>query len=72
MKPRKRAGEEPPKVIAAGMKQADVVLIPVSYSVTHTYAIREAAEQGARLLVMTDFTEDMMIGGGIEGKRNAP
>ena len=29
MKPRKRAGEEPPKVIAAGMKQADVVLIPV-------------------------------------------
>lgn len=68
MKPRKRAGEEPPKVIAAGMKQADVVLIPVSYSVTHTYAVREAAEQGARLLVMTDFTEDMMIGGGIEGK----
>ena len=55
-------------MIAAGMKQADVVLIPVSYSVTHTYAVREAAEQGARLLVMTDFTEDMMIGGGIEGK----
>lgn len=68
MKPRRRAGEEPPKVIAAGMKQADVVLIPVSYSVTHTYAVREAAEHGARLLVMTDFTEDMMISGGIEGK----
>ena len=67
MKPRKRAGEEPPKMIAAAMKEADIVLIPVSYSVTHTYAVREAAENGARLLVMTDFTEDMLIHGGIEG-----
>ena len=66
MKPRKRAGEEPPKIIAESMKHADVVLIPVSYSVTHTFAVKEAAESGARLLVLTDFTEEMLISGGIE------
>jgi Leucyl aminopeptidase (aminopeptidase T) len=66
MKPRKRAGEEPPKIIAEGMKQADVVLLPVSYSVTHTYAVKEAANNGARLLVLTDFTEEMLIAGGID------
>lgn len=67
MKPRRRAGEEPPKIIAEGMKRADIVLLPVSYSVTHTYAVKEAAESGARLLVLTDFTEEMLISGGIEG-----
>ncbi len=66
MKPRKKAGEEPPKLIAESMKHADVVLIPVSYSVTHTFAVKEAAEHGVRLLVLTDFTEDMLISGGIE------
>ena len=66
MKPRQRAGEEPPKLIAESMKFADVVLIPVSYSVTHTFAVKEAAENGARLLVLTDFTEEMLISGGIE------
>lgn len=66
MTPRARAGQEPPKIIAEGMKHADVVLLPVSYSVTHTYAVKEAAASGARLLVLTDFTEEMLIRGGIE------
>lgn len=66
MTPRKRAGQEPPRGIAAAMKNSDVVLLPVSYSVTHTYAVKEAAANGARLLVLTDFTEEMMISGGIE------
>lgn len=66
MKPRKRAGEEPPKLIAESMKHAEVVLIPVSYSVTHTFAVKEAAEHGARILVLTDFSDEMLISGGIE------
>ncbi|NLX84947.1 MAG: leucyl aminopeptidase, partial [Synergistaceae bacterium] len=66
MKPRKKAGEEPPKMIAESMMHADVILIPVSYSVTHTYAVKAAAENGARILVLTDFTEEMLISGGIE------
>lgn len=66
MTPREKAGQEPPKIIAEGMKHADVVLLPVSYSVTHTYAVKEAAAKGGRILVMTDFTEEMLIHGGIE------
>lgn len=40
MKPRKRAGEEPPAAVAAAMKNADVVIVPVSYSITHTHAVK--------------------------------
>lgn len=66
MIPRKKAGEEPPVSIAEAMKEANVVFSPVSYSITHTHAVKNAASHGARIIVMTDFTEDLMIGGGIE------
>lgn len=66
MEPRKRAGQEPPKPVATAMQAADVVFIPVSYSITHTHAVKEAAESGSRLIVMTDFNEEMMAHGGIE------
>lgn len=71
MEPRKRAGQEPPAIIAESMKNVDVVLLPVSFSVTHTHAVKNAAENGTRLLVLTDFTEEMLIYGGIEGDFNA-
>lgn len=66
MVPRQIAGQEPPVSVAEAMREADVVISPVSYSITHTYAVRNAASHGARIIVMTDFTEDLMIGGGIE------
>ncbi len=66
MKPRARAGQEPPATVAEAMKAADVVFVPVSYSITHTYAVKNAAASGTRLIVMTDFTEEMMMHGGIE------
>ena len=66
MKPRKRAGEEPPAAVAAAMKKADVVIVPVSYSITHTHAVKDAAAAGARIIVMTDFTPEVMMHGGIE------
>ena len=66
MQPRKKAGEEPPDLIAESMKHADVVLIPVTYSVTHTFAVKNAAAAGARILVLTDFTEEMLFRGGSE------
>lgn len=74
MKPRERDGEEPPSPIADAMKKASVVLTPVSKSITHTRAVKEAAEAGARILVMTAFTERLMISGGIEAdfKAQAP
>jgi len=66
IEPREKAGQEPPKLIALGMKSADIVLCPVSKSITHTFAVKEAAQAGARILVMTDFTDETLIRGGIE------
>jgi 2,5-dihydroxypyridine 5,6-dioxygenase len=65
MKPRARAGEEPPRPVAEAMKSSDIVILPVSFSVTHTHAVKNAAAAGARLIALTEFTEDMMIQGGL-------
>jgi leucyl aminopeptidase (aminopeptidase T) len=48
------------------MKKADVVFTPVTYSITHTQAVKDAAAENTRLIVMTDFTEEMMMGGGLD------
>lgn len=66
IKPRAMDGQEPPAMVAEAMKRADVVLAPVSRSITHTMAVKEAAAAGARILVMTAFNERLMISGGIE------
>lgn len=66
MEPRQRAGQEPPDPVAQAMLKADVVFSPVSFSITHTHAVKNAAAAGARIIVMTDFREEMMIRGGIE------
>jgi leucyl aminopeptidase (aminopeptidase T) len=63
--PRTGHGQEPPPV-AEDMKKADVVFMPVSYSITHTQAVKSACESGARIIAMTDFREDMLIKGGLE------
>lgn len=66
MAPRRVHGEEPPKAIAEAMKNVDVFFIPVSKSITHTWAVKEATGAGARGLVLTNWSEDVMISGGIE------
>jgi leucyl aminopeptidase (aminopeptidase T) len=64
--PRDSDGEEPPLPVSEAMKKSDVILTPVSKSITHTRAVKEATESGARILAMTGFTERLMISGGIE------
>lgn len=66
MEPRERASQEPPKAIAEAMKAADVVFSPVGHSITHTHAVKNAAASGTRIIVMTDYTREMMMGGGLE------
>ena len=66
IEPRERNGQEPPDPVAEAMKKADVVFTPVTNSITHTHAVKNAAAEGTRLIVMTDFTEEMMIHGGLE------
>lgn len=66
MTPRDLDGQEPPAAIAAAMRASDVFLCAVSRSITHTHAVREATAAGARGLVLTQFTEGMMVHGGIQ------
>ncbi|MBI5969256.1 MAG: leucyl aminopeptidase [Deltaproteobacteria bacterium] len=70
MIPRGGHGEEPPPTIAEAMIKADVIFTPVSNSITHTRSMKRALEAGARGLAMTDFTEEMLIHGGIEADFN--
>lgn len=68
--PRSGHGQEPPPPIAEAMKNADVIFTPVTYSITHTRAVKNACEAGSRIIAMTDFREHMLIKGGLEADFN--
>ena len=63
MPAREVSGQEPPSVVAAAMKAADVVICPMKTSITHTRAKIEAAEAGARIATMPGITEEMFAMG---------
>ena len=42
------------------MREADVIFSPVSISITHTRAMRAALDEGARAILMTAYTDDVM------------
>jgi leucyl aminopeptidase (aminopeptidase T) len=66
MTPRASDGQEPPLTVAAAMKASQVFFNVVRTSITHTRATRDAAAAGSRGMMMTAFTEEMLIHGGIE------
>lgn len=66
MPTRSAHGQEPPRPVAAALAQADVFFVPVKISITHTRALQDAVQAGARGLVMTDFRPWMLVRGGIE------
>ncbi len=55
-----RNGQEPPKDIASHMKNADVVLLITTKSLTHTKARKDACSKGARIASMPGITEGMV------------
>lgn len=57
---------EPPASVSAAMQNADVIFTPVSVSITHTNAVKNACAAGARIVALTQWIPDMMIRGGIE------
>ena len=65
MEPQQIGGEEPPPPVAAAMASAQVVINQSTYSLTHTAAVREAMKKGARIANLRNFTEEMMVTGGI-------
>lgn len=65
MAPRSRSGEEPPPVVSAAMRAADIVICVTTHSLTHTNARKRAAAAGARLATMPGLTIDMLSEGAI-------
>ncbi len=63
MTPREMHGNEPPRIVAAAMLGADVILAPTTYAITHTAARLAASQRGARTVIMRSITEDSMIQG---------
>lgn len=63
---RRTHGEEPPAAVAAAMAEADIVIQPVTYALTHTDASRRALAKGAAILVLRGITEDLMLGGAMD------
>ena len=57
---REHDGQEPPAPAAAAMREASVIFSPVRYSITHTRAMRAALDAGARAILMTAYTEDLL------------
>ena len=67
MEARAQDSAEPPKTVAAALLASDAFISVVKKSITHTNAVKSAISAGSRGLVLTQFTEDMMVHGGIEG-----
>ena len=59
-------GDEPPAIVAAAMLAADVALLPVSYSISHSTATRNAMKNGTRVLSLPATTPDQLVRGGAE------
>ena len=65
MKPQEYNGEEPPPPISAAMRASDVCLSPTTKVMSHTKARFEAQAAGCRFCLMSDYTVDMLISGGL-------
>jgi leucyl aminopeptidase (aminopeptidase T) len=60
-----RSGAEPTAIVANAMKNADIVVCPTKFSLTHTSARKAACEEGARIATMPEITEEMFSHGAI-------
>ena len=68
---RKSNGENPPEMICQAMMKAEVIFAPTTFSITWAEATRKAAAQGARVVSMPDYHEDILISGGLEADFSA-
>ena len=66
IEPRMQDSAEPPQAIAEAMKQSDIFICVVGKSITHTHAVKDAITNGSRGVVLTQFSENMLVRGGIE------
>ena len=60
------SGQEPNRIVAAAMLQADVIFAPTTRTIGHSNALSAALKKGARALTLTECTEQILISGAIE------
>ena len=60
MPERESDGQEPPEMVSAAMNKADVIFSPVKKSITHTKAFKDALAKGARGILMTAYTDQVL------------
>lgn len=65
MNPTKMHGAEPPAIVAAAMKAANIAIHCVTHAISHTNANKEAREAGTRMLVMRGITKEIMLHGAV-------
>lgn len=65
MDPREFDGNAPPDTVAAAMMEADVILMAVWRSITHSPPTRHALEAGARAISLVKFTPEQLTTGGL-------
>lgn len=65
MEPRTRDGEEPPAAVTAAMQQADIIIMPTQYSLTHTKAVNNARKNNARVYSLPMIDEFSIKKGGL-------
>src|SRR5690625_2694622 len=63
--PRLSDSAEPPANVAAAMKASDVFISAVYISITHTQAVVDAVNNGSRGIMLTQFTDRMLIDSGV-------
>ena len=61
--PGEQHGEEPPRPVAAAMRETDVYVAPTTKSLSHTDARRAATAAGVRGATMPEITESVMVEG---------
>ena len=64
--PLRLPGEEPGNIVAAALKESDVVFAATTHTLGHAASLREALKKGARCLALTECTENTLMSGAIE------
>jgi leucyl aminopeptidase (aminopeptidase T) len=65
MPPNELDGQEPSNMVAGALLAADVVLMPVSRSISHSTAVKAALENGARIVALSAIVEEELYTGGL-------
>lgn len=65
MLPRIGHGDALPSAVAAAMKEVDVVIAPTTFNIAHTQARHEAQAAGARVLILPESHENILLSKGL-------